>query len=200
MGEEKKSALSFSVNYDDLIPDNLSLEDINFEKTFIRQKNFTPLQSELEQFKLEFATNFELGEDYVNAQGQIIQGESTYYFFGDNDEDQSYFKDSFLGKLNKLQDQFDRMSEKIEKELSEALAEKIEDPQTGLGFKPTIRNVVAILMANVDAFYRLMDDVHREAWDLKDNPQRLRVIVNPEKGDGVDTKDMLQSGGRLNET
>lgn len=199
LGKEQSSALSFDVNYDMLIPDSLTLDDIDFEKTFIRQKNFVPNQSDLNTFKTQFAVNFELGEDYVNAELELIQGDVTFYFFGENNDSPTYFNGSFLSKMDILEQQFNVMSERIEKELSEALAEKIEDPQTGLGFKPTIRNVVAILMANVDAFYRLMDDIHREAWDLKDNPQRLRVIVDPEKGDGVDTKDMVQNGNVLNE-
>ena len=199
LGEEKSSALSFSVGYDTLIPDSLTLEDIDFEKTFIRQKNFPPTQSELETFKQQFRVNFELGEDYITENLELVEGEITFYFFGENNEIQSYEYGSFLKILDDLQDQFDRMSEQIEKELSLALAEKIEDPQTGLGFKPTIRNVVAILMANVDAFYRMMDDIHREAWDLKDNPQRLSTIINPEMGEGVDMKDMVQGSNVLNE-
>ena len=142
LGKEQSSALSFDVNYDMLIPDSLTLDDIDFEKTFIRQKNFVPNQSELNTFKRQFAVNFELGEDYVNQELELIQGDVTFYFFGENNDSPTYFNGSFLSKMDILEQQLNVMSERIEKELSEALSEKIEDPQTGLGFKPTIRNVV----------------------------------------------------------
>jgi hypothetical protein len=51
--------------------------------------------------------------------------------------------------------------------LTNQLLEKIEDTETGIGFTPTVRNIVAVLMASSEAFIRLLDEVHSNAWDLK---------------------------------
>ena len=38
-----------------------------------------------------------------------------------------------------------------------------------IGFVPTIRNVLAVVFANGEAFLRLLDDVHTKAWDQRDS-------------------------------
>ena len=52
----------------------------------------------------------------------------------------------------------------------------------GLGFNPTMNNVLAVICANAEAFYRLMDETHRRAWDVRDNPVRLTAIFEKEFG------------------
>jgi hypothetical protein len=72
--------------------------------------------------------------------------------------------------------------------LSADLARKIEDKATGLGFKPTVRNVIAVIMASAEAFIRLMDDVHTNAWNVKYDPIRKAAILdNPSSAPGSDT-------------
>ena len=48
---------------------------------------------------------------------------------------------------------------------------------SNLTFRPTIRNVIGVIMASVDAFYRLMDDVHNNAWNQRNNPKRIQSII-----------------------
>ena len=66
----------------------------------------------------------------------------------------------------------------IETKLSDSLREKIEDSKTGLGFRPTVRNIIAIILASTEGFIRLMDDVHTKAWDVKYDPVRKNAILN----------------------
>lgn len=47
-----------------------------------------------------------------------------------------------------------------------------------LSFRPTVRNVIGVLMASVDAFYQLMSDVHDKAWTKKDDINRLKSVIN----------------------
>jgi len=47
-----------------------------------------------------------------------------------------------------------------------------------IGFKPTIRNVFAIILAGADTFLRLLDDVHTDAFAQRQNPQRLAVAID----------------------
>lgn len=66
----------------------------------------------------------------------------------------------------------------VEKELSADLARKIESQATGLGFSPTVRNIMAVIMASAEGFIRLLDDVHSTAWNVKYDPVRKAAILN----------------------
>ena len=78
----------------------------------------------------------------------------------------------FLGKLQRLNDDFETKRSMVEEKMSEALAEKIKSPNVGLGFYPTIKNIIAVISASADAFLRLMDQVHDESWEQRKNPIR----------------------------
>jgi hypothetical protein len=78
----------------------------------------------------------------------------------------------------------------VEGIISADLARKIEDKATGLGFKPTVRNIVAVIMASAEAFIRLLDDVHTNSWNVKYDPVRKNAILdNPSSAPGSDTID-----------
>jgi hypothetical protein len=78
----------------------------------------------------------------------------------------------------------------VETLLSADLAAKIEDKATGLGFKPTVRNIIAVLMASSEAFIRLLDDVHTNAWNVKYDPIRKNAILdNPSSAQSSDSRD-----------
>jgi|LakMenEpi03Aug12_release.lakeMendotaPanAssembly.Ray.scaffolds.fasta_scaffold33013_2 hypothetical protein len=78
----------------------------------------------------------------------------------------------------------------IEGLLSADLARKIEDKATGLGFRPTVRNIIAVLMASSEAFIRLLDDVHTNAWNVKYDPIRKNAILdNPSSAQSSDSRD-----------
>jgi len=80
----------------------------------------------------------------------------------------------------------------IEGIISADLARKIEDKATGLGFKPTVRNIIAVIMASTEAFIRLLDDVHTNSWNVKYDPIRKNAILdNPSSAPGSDTIDKV---------
>ena len=60
------------------------------------------------------------------------------------------------------------MEEDMSDELNLALEAEI-------GFKPTIRNVFAVILAGADTFLRLLDDVHTNAFAERQNKKRLEV-------------------------
>jgi hypothetical protein len=77
-----------------------------------------------------------------------------------------------------------------ESEISDLLLRKIEDTATGIGFTPTVRNMIAVIMASAEGFIRLLDDVHTEAWDVKYDPVRKRAILeNPTSAPSTETID-----------
>jgi len=67
-----------------------------------------------------------------------------------------------------------------ETSITAALLRKIEDKDAGLGFKPTVRNMIAVIMASAEGFIRLLDDVHTKAWAVKYDPVRKSTILNNE--------------------
>jgi hypothetical protein len=124
----------------------------------------------------------------------------TFTTKGNKKTNDDVFDDVFFifdGK-GKFKDTIQEMSAEAGKKLSDLeqlistdLAKKIEDPATGLGFTPTVRNIIAIIMASTEAFIRLMDDCHTKAWDVKYDPVRKNAILTNEIGS--DTKNMVQS-------
>ena len=70
---------------------------------------------------------------------------------------------------------------------------KVKGNTTNLVFRPTVRNVIGVIMASVDAFYRMMDDVHKNAWNQRQNSYRLSSILqnipSQEGKDAVTTAD-----------
>ena len=86
---------------------------------------------------------------------------------------------SFETKISNIFTKFNEKRQIVEKNLTDIVNEVIESEQ-GLGFRPTVRNLFGIVIANADTFLRLMNDVHLDAMSQRNNPDRLNSI----KGDG----------------
>ena len=79
---------------------------------------------------------------------------------------------SFYGKWNLQKKDFDKKAKEMSEVVSAELNERL---QNYLGFKPTIRNVFAVIVAGADTFLRLLDDAHTKAMKVRNNPNRLNV-------------------------
>ena len=64
------------------------------------------------------------------------------------------------------------------KEITDVLNTRLEKE---IGFKPTIRNVFAVIISGADTFLRLMDDVHTKA--MKNSKNEKRISVSKESND-----------------
>jgi hypothetical protein len=84
----------------------------------------------------------------------------------------------FDKQITLLETQANKKLSDYESKISTALLRKIEDTATGIGFKPTVRNMIAVIMASAEGFIRLLDDVHTTAWDVKYDPVRKRAILD----------------------
>ena len=95
---------------------------------------------------------------------------------------QNYFvfegKGSFIDLTDRMNTLLTTNRGLVEDELTKALAELLENKDNGIGFVPTIRNVLAVVFANGEAFLRLMDDVHTKAWEQRDSKIRKGVIFD----------------------
>ena len=146
--------------YDKIDSKLISSDPIDYKKSYQVRYNSTPT-GDTDQNLVDFINNVETSElptnDFFVFEG-ISEGNKT-----------------FVEKINDLESSLKTKKSEIENALTESLKETLE---LNLGFKPTIRNMVGIILANAEAFMRLMDDVHRSAWNKRDDPTRRRVILD----------------------
>ena len=134
---------------------------------------------------------------------QLVDEPLEMYYYGDKRfNDGVYDINSFLDIINDSLKQLEVKESLIDDDLSKILADRVvngSDGIKGLGFKPTIRNIFAILFAGIDTFNRLMEDTHQKAWDVRDNTTRLLSVIPPEKSFSVDGLNSIQTAsGQLN--
>jgi hypothetical protein len=159
-----------------IFPIDLKESDVNIDETYRQRKKLstqpTPLQ--LQEFKNQLATEGIFNSlTITNTKGSEEKNFQFYIFEGTG-----RFEDLInqMGKLVKS------VKENIQEELTEALTNLLQKKDNGIGFVPNIRNVLAVIFANGEAFLRLMDDVHVQAWNLNDTQIKARrnSILNPE--------------------
>ena len=96
----------------------------------------------------------------------------------------------FDNLIRAMEGDLDKIVNQEENRITEELSAKIISSDTGIGFRPTIRNISAVIMASTEAFIRLMDEVHEKAWNVKTDPVRKNVIFRNDtsvpNSDGVD--------------
>jgi len=131
---------------------------------------------------------------------QLVDEPLDMYYFGDKRfDDGVYETNSFLDIVNDALKQLEVKETQIDDDLSKILADRVVNSKSGIGFKPTIRNIFAILFAGVDTFYRLMEETHQNAWDVRTNTQRLLSVIPPEKNFSTDGLNSIQKeSGQLN--
>ena len=106
---------------------------------------------------------------------------TTYFIFEGNNR--------FDSQISLLETNANKKLSEYESSISAELLRKIEDTSTGLGFTPTVRNMIAVVMASAEAFIRLLDDVHTNAWNVKYDPVRKQAIMdNPSSAQSSETR------------
>lgn len=84
----------------------------------------------------------------------------------------------FNSEISRMDAEANKKLSEYESKISTDLANRLQDSATGLGFRPTVRNILGVIMASAEAFIRLMDDVHTSAWNLRNDDIRQNVILN----------------------
>ena len=107
----------------------------------------------------------------------------------------------FDGQMAILETEANKKLSEYESLISAELLKKIEDTDTGLGFKPTVRNMIAVVMASAEAFIRLLDDVHTNAWNVKYDPVRKQAIMdNPSSAQSSETRQNVKISASAQES
>ena len=162
-----------TLNVADSVRKSLSALDIDWNQTFLVRNKREPLKGEV--------------QDLINKESQffipiVLSNASSTNFPTYN----FVFDGTFRGKstFNKIIDltygEVSKVKEQVIIELGLFLEKKIEG-DSNLGFKPTLRNIMAMIFASAEAFIRLLDNVHTEAWKQRLNPIRQRVVVDGAK-------------------
>jgi hypothetical protein len=145
------------------------INNINWAKTTIERTGVkTP--TDIEIFTLIASVQNSL-KPFGTIQGTNIDVElpPVFIFEGAN---------RFIDTINQMNTEANQKLSAQETKLSAELAAKIESQATGIGFKPSVRNMCAVIMANAEGFIRLLDDVHTSAWNVKYDPVRKAAILN----------------------
>jgi len=132
-----------------------------------------------------------INEVTVNGKKQYTQNKPPFFVFEGNGR--------FDSTISSLETQANKKLSEYETKITAELLRKIEDKDAGLGFKPTVRNIIAVIMASAEAFIRLMDETHTKAWNVKYDPVRKKAILdNPSSAPSSETRDhVVQTQGSL---
>ena len=157
-----------------IVPDT----DIDWDKTY-KLKN--PTSNELNKSYEEKLRTFK-----NNKLEELKSYDGVFFFF----EGPS----SFMFITEKMAKQAEIFKKEIENKITENLRSQFNNKQYGLGFIPTIRNILAVFYCQGEAFLRLMDEVHKKAWDVRQDPYRKAAIFgNSSTALSVDVKTSTQN-------
>jgi len=149
-----------------------SSNDIDINETYRQRKKSKkePPDSEKKELLAELDRTNQFNSGSIKNKDGSTNPVYTYFVFeGTN---------TFLDLADKMSKDLLAIREEVEVELTKALSELLQDKNSGIGFVPNIRNVLAVIFANGEAFLRMMDDVHTAAWEQRDNKYRKAVIFD----------------------
>jgi hypothetical protein len=196
LGANAVSKIENPIKYDTFFI-NVSPNQIDIPKTVIEQSNkYVP--TEADKIKvLDY-----LREKVFVPTKESQQGDNTNQSVNFITSPLLVFKSSsttanniprFENLIYQIEAETNRKLTQYETALTADFSRKIEDTKIGLGFKPSIRNISAVVMASAEAFIRLLDDVHTNAWNVKYDPIRqLAILDNKSSAPGTDTRDNVQ--------
>ena len=152
---------------------NIDFANIDWQKTYRIQTNNSVVDPQLLS---AFIANSILQDFGVTLKRkpdggfEIVKDFFTFFLFeGPN---------RFVGVLNSMEGQLNQKLDAERTRITNELADKVVQTDSGIGFTPTVRNVMAVIMASAEAFIRLLDDVHYKAWDVRQDPIRRDVVLN----------------------
>lgn len=169
LGINGTSSLSINFTESDIIKEDLIPENIDWCLTYRRKFGKTLSDSSECRKKINESYGDLTNLTFIDNINNIVP--TKLITFNGNG--------SFNSKISELITKATKIEGDIEEQLSIELSNNLKNI-TGLGFQPTIRNIFAIIFASVEGFFRLMDDVHKEAFDERYNKVRLSTILGNE--------------------
>ena len=183
-GKKQRSSIPNKIKIELFYQSLTNANEINLTETFKQRKgNQEPTTEDLNNLEKELSENNNFNAAKITLQDGEPKQENIYYKFGNLNNSSvgnlnKVVNPTFLSEINRMNKDLIAYREKIQDDITKALAEKLQSKSTGLGFVPSARNVMAVIFANGEAFLRLMDDVHTRAWDKRDDKIRKNCILN----------------------
>jgi len=167
-GKTKKISIPFNINKE-TFGVTVTPNDIKWTETYrqVKKVKTEPTDDELTKFKDSYK--------FITTEWYRFEGVS-----------------SFMDLTGVMGKQLKVFREEIETELTIALSDLLQSKDNGIGFVPNIRNVLAVIFANGEAFLRLMDEVHYKAWQVREDKYRKEAIFDKEVSSA--SPDNLDSG------
>ena len=193
LGDKGASPIPNPIKLDMIVIEAPSDSQIDWVETTRAQTGIiTPTRESIESVQSKFigiVNNIEV-TDVNGRNSYTLSKEKWFVFEGEG---------KFDATISSLETTANKKLSEYESIITEALLRKIEDKDTGLGFKPTVRNMIAVVMASAEGFIRLMDDVHTKAWNVKYDPVRKAAILdNDASAPSSETRDHVkQTQGSL---
>jgi len=161
----------------DILP-NLGEIDL-VETTKARFGKSFPTSAEYQSIRVEIDNLNRIKNDVKTARDKdntIVNKTDVPFFFRFDGE--GYFRDEIFRLERTLNAKLTAIEENITAELNNLLKSN-----KGIGFEPTIRNVLAVIFASTDAFLRLMNDVHEKAFDARNDTRKKSAAGEDVKND-----------------
>ena len=177
-GIKTQSDIPNNVSLEKTLQRKINIDSIDLVATYVAQKNapkgnYTQNDTVIINFKKTL-------EKILTDNGNIV-----YVFEGPG---------SFMDVTDQMAQVASNTRKKIESEISASLATKFNaQGNGGLGFVPSIRNILAVFYCQGEAFLRLLDEVHKKAWDKReDKYRRAAIFGNITSAPSVDIKNSTQ--------
>jgi hypothetical protein len=161
-GKQKPSEIQFNITSNTLRY-NGGITTIDLAKTYEQRTGKQATVGTTNNINTDFISNVKI----IDSNGVKKSVTDLFVFDGDN---------SFVSLTNEMNKTVNTFRTQIQEDLTKALAEQIQNSKNGLGFIPTIRNILAVIFASGEAFLRLMDEVHTDAWNQRDATYRKNSI------------------------
>jgi hypothetical protein len=198
LGVRGSTPIPNPIKYDTLVARPPGENDIDWrETTRIQTGIVNPTLQDEVRVKSSIRSLFIPTEiELTNPTGALVAGALSILNSKVNPVPQEWFvfvgDDRFDNQITLLESQANKKLADYESEITTLLLRKIEDTATGIGFKPTVRNIIAVIMASAEGFIRLMDEVHTNAWAVKYDPVRYNAILeNPSSAQSSETVDLV---------
>ena len=179
-GIKTQSDVPNNVTLEKTIQRKISINDIDLIQTYVSRKD-SP--------KGDFSLNDTVILNFKKTLENVLvnKNKNTVYVFEG--------PGSFMDLTDQMGKEASETRTKIESEISASLALKFNaQGNGGLGFVPSIRNILAIFYCQGEAFLGLLDEVHKKAWDRReDQYRRAAIFGNITSGPSVDVKNSTQN-------
>jgi hypothetical protein len=155
-----------------VIPDtfrkSITIEEIDWAATYAVRNKIKGTELQVSALKVEEGVKY-FRTQAIKLENQPVLLPTYNFVFEGNDY--------FSGIISLINNEINQAKEKVLLALSAFLEKKIEGPN-GIGFRPSIKNIMAMIFASLEAFYLMMDDVHTQAWGQRLNKIRKQAVFN----------------------